>query len=1234
MLQFQDNDQDIPSTENSLFLSQSMLNTVCNDLNINESEGLCLQGNVPPEKELNFGPMPCSCSSLPTTFSDSNWNIGYQFGANQFTPSPYCLFEQQSKKQTECALPSALSDIEPFMGKEIDNKHNDYGIFSGKQGPSNTSSDCRLLSCIQSQQPLNISVYNSSFPTQDSSLLQFSTGNTNTYNLCLDSDCLDRICSPSRNQYSSCMLDQNLDFNTLRAENIGQVNDKLDLSNFMAMNNDEETILNVNESDEDSEIIVEDSDTESEVSIDVGPYIEDKEKDQPKKFVMKCFVCNLSYSEKFDFIQVNSSFPLTFISQTPVMLKLIEIIPTDLQTSVKFENNLICKRCLSLIDMVENLEVRLISSKKTICEYVCRSSKEVSDEDWSLLQGSNDICIDDSIGPLISKEVVQTGAVVENGNTVETFSSKDKNVDDDVIRKTVTGSIDIQPPHENSKDAINNKENTINIIEENNDKVLSEHPIISIYKDNLSSKVNSDSSIKLYPKIQPSVDFKYQCDRCGKFYRREKELAVHLKKHMGEFLEKCTECGKGFMKKSNLEIHLRKHRKHICLNCRASFVSDIELADHSKHCTGKKFTCSQCKLVFSSDLKLESHKEKHKVGTNNCSICNKSFKHPSYLVAHMISHSDKKPFTCEKCGRSYKNQSHLKRHLKTHSGLTCHICQQLFSFPAQLKSHLSMHAEEEECDICKKRFSKKYLLHHKKIHKNTTKRKECPVCKKLVTTSLKVHMAKHSETKEYKCEICSTEFTFKHSLTKHVRLKHNVSSYIFVMDIKQELDCVVETFDTATINTEESLSISNGCKEEEVVIEDEFKLFKDNESDEVEEVKVTPDIAHCSSSDASSSSMLRCYSCSEEFENASSLESHIKEVHINELAMCYGKIFTKTDLLPEEGWGYVEDPVPKKRRSVKRVLQCDQCDYKTERTGSMKSHMVTHSTEKPFHCTLCDYKASRPAVLKKHIMIHHTKEKPYQCVVCEYKTAYPSCLKSHMMTYHTNEKPFKCTMCEYRSVDSGGLKRHIKGRHSNEKAFQCSMCDYSTGYSKCLKIHIMAHHTNEKPHHCTICDYKSTYSQDLKRHMITTHNTEKPHHCTWCDYKTPILSYLKTHIRINHTNDKPYSCTLCDYKTGSSNNLRNHTITHHSNRKPYQCSQCDYKTSQCSNLKVHIRTQHTKEKPHHCSQCEFKTAYSQFLKIHVMAVHSKEKPYHCTVCEYKTAIPSHLKRHANRMHPD
>lgn len=129
-----------------------------------------------------------------------------------------------------------------------------------------------------------------------------------------------------------------------------------------------------------------------QISIDVGPYIRSKEAD--KETVMRCFVCNLSYSEKSqaNFVQVNSSFPLTFVSQTPVMLKLIEIIPIDMQTSVKFENNLICRRCLNLIDTIEHLEVRLVSVKKAICDFVSRSGKE-SEDDVNFIHENNNVCV-------------------------------------------------------------------------------------------------------------------------------------------------------------------------------------------------------------------------------------------------------------------------------------------------------------------------------------------------------------------------------------------------------------------------------------------------------------------------------------------------------------------------------------------------------------------------------------------------------------------------------------------------------------------------------------------------------------------------------------------------------------------------------------------------------------------------------------------------------------------------
>lgn len=269
----------------------------------------------------------------------------------------------------------------------------------------------------------------------------------------------------------------------------------------------------------------------------------------------------------------------------------------------------------------------------------------------------------------------------------------------------------------------------------------------------------------------------YQCDRCGKMYKREKELKKHLRKHAGLFAETCIECGKGFMKTRNLELHMRKHRSYVCSKCRASFSEETALANHLLACTESKFICGECTLLFNTQEKLNAHSEKHNKSPSVCDICSKSFKNPSGLEAHKKSHSDEKPFSCDKCGLKYKNRSHLSRHQKSHSlPYNCSTCRAMFSSSEELQSHsLLLHSEKLKCDECTKQFiSKSNMMDHKKnVHSGSRNRKTCPICKKLISSNFKAHLQTHSKENKFKCMICEMDFAFKHSMVKHLKRKHN-----------------------------------------------------------------------------------------------------------------------------------------------------------------------------------------------------------------------------------------------------------------------------------------------------------------------------------------------------------------------------------------------------------------------------------------------------------------------------
>ena len=56
------------------------------------------------------------------------------------------------------------------------------------------------------------------------------------------------------------------------------------------------------------------------------------------------------------------------------------------------------------------------------------------------------------------------------------------------------------------------------------------------------------------------------------------------------------------------------------------------------------------------------------------------------------------------------------------------------------------------------------------------------------------------------------------------------------------------------------------------------------------------------------------------------------------------------------------------------------------------------------------------------------RKRGHECDVCEKRFTKSSSLKSHMRT-HTNEKPYECDVCEKRYRHAHGLKYHMRTQH-------------------------------------------------------------------------------------------------------------------------------------------------------------------------------------------------------------
>jgi hypothetical protein len=83
---------------------------------------------------------------------------------------------------------------------------------------------------------------------------------------------------------------------------------------------------------------------------------------------------------------------------------------------------------------------------------------------------------------------------------------------------------------------------------------------------------------------------------------------------------------------------------------------------------------------------------------------------------------------------------------------------------------------------------------------------------------------------------------------------------------------------------------------------------------------------------------------------------------------------------------------PKSPNSKKH--KCPDCDAEFTRQHNLKSHLLTHSHDKPYACQTCQMRFRRLHDLKRHSKLH-TGEKPHICPKCDRKFARGDALARH-----------------------------------------------------------------------------------------------------------------------------------------------------------------------------------------------------------------------------------------------
>ena len=201
-----------------------------------------------------------------------------------------------------------------------------------------------------------------------------------------------------------------------------------------------------------------------------------------------------------------------------------------------------------------------------------------------------------------------------------------------------------------------------------------------------------------------------------------------------------------------------------------------------------------------------------------------------------------------------------------------------------------------------------------------------------------------------------------------------------------------------------------------------------------------------------------------------------------------------------------------------------------------------HRTEK-LMCQLCKKSFKTESYMKSHLLTH-TGEKPHTCTFCGKKFRYKDSLKAHMRD-HTGDK----LKCQFKSCDKEfnrmrDLKDHENShRQSVENlqiTFSCDVCDAKFLRKKQLSNHKEVHREIVGP--CTICGKILKNVACLRAHM-KNHNSPKTFSCGTCGKAFKRNFDLTVHLRI-HSGSKPYKCVICRKTFSLSSTLAKHKRFH------------------------------------------------------------------------------------------
>ena len=114
----------------------------------------------------------------------------------------------------------------------------------------------------------------------------------------------------------------------------------------------------------------------------------------------------------------------------------------------------------------------------------------------------------------------------------------------------------------------------------------------------------------------------------------------------------------------------------------------------------------------------------------------------------------------------------------------------------------------------------------------------------------------------------------------------------------------------------------------------------------------------------------------------------------------------------------------------------------------------------------------------------------YYCDQCEYTTKCSVSLRTHIESKHEGVT-YECEICGKICTSSSGLRYHKQADHEG-KRFHCQFCGRECKSISHLNVHVKNIHEGVK-FPCKYCDYKATQKWNLTTHIKKVHGIDKKH---------------------------------------------------------------------------------------------------------------------------------------------